>query len=96
MPKIKRKAVAKSEVPARPKSPPRPKTVTANKVKAATDSGAASRPLFFYEPESLHRFLSPWSYSCFTVKDEDYESAGQYVLAEKARAFGDKVSVQED
>jgi hypothetical protein len=76
MPKLKRKAVAKSKVIARSKSPPRPKAVTENKAKAATDSGAALHPLFFCEPEGHHDFLSPWSYSCFTVKDEDYESTG--------------------
>jgi hypothetical protein len=90
MPKAQRKAVAKSKSPAKTESkPPNPPA----KAKAAT-AKSKSAPVFFCEPDTSSEgdFLSPWWQSDFQVKDIVYVKAGQYILAEKARVFGDKVS----
>ncbi|KAF2446695.1 hypothetical protein P171DRAFT_519071 [Karstenula rhodostoma CBS 690.94] len=82
MPKSKRKIVAKSKAPTRSKALP------------GIQGPSTLDPVFFYKPDTSgeYGFLSPWWYSRFTVKDEVYINAGQFILAEKARAFGDKAS----
>ena len=93
MPKVTRKAAAKAKAPANPRPNSRSKANATSKAKAAADRNA---PIFFHDVEDSGEwgFLSPW-WSCeFEVKGVAYQSAGQYILAEKARAFGDKVGHQ--
>ena len=94
MPKAQRKVVAKSKSPAKTESKPRNPPA---KAKAATvrTAKSKSKPVFFCEPDTSTEgdFLSPWWPSDFQVKDVVYVNAGQYILAEKARVFGDKVSI---
>jgi predicted NAD-dependent protein-ADP-ribosyltransferase YbiA (DUF1768 family) len=99
MPKVKRKAVAATKTPAKSKSSSRTKAkskVEADqkiKVTASAARIAKSKTVFFCDPDDSEEggFLSPWWESEFEVKDVVYTKAGQYILAEKARAFGDKV-----
>lgn len=95
MPKVKRKAVTKSKTPAKSKSNPRTKANPTAKAKATADINVESEPVFFRDPETSSEggFLSPWWRSRFEVKGVVYMKAGQYIMAEKARAFGDKVSI---
>ncbi|KAH7382212.1 hypothetical protein BKA66DRAFT_570507 [Pyrenochaeta sp. MPI-SDFR-AT-0127] len=96
MPKVKRKAMAKSRPPAKSKSKPRTKANPTAKAKAAADRSAESEPVFFCDPitSSEEGFLSPWWRYRFEVKGVTYKKAGQYIMAEKARAFGDKKTLQ--
>lgn len=98
MPKIKRKVMAKSKPLAKSKSKPRTKANPPAKAKAAAKRTTKSEPVFFYDAETSSEgaFLSPWWRSCLEVKGVEYQSAGQYIMAEKARAFGDKVSIHEE
>jgi predicted NAD-dependent protein-ADP-ribosyltransferase YbiA (DUF1768 family) len=89
MPKVKRKVVAATNTPAKPKSK--------KKAKASAARIARSKPVFFCDPDLSDEghFLSPWWSSQFEVKEVVYRSAGQYIMAEKARAFGDEVGMCE-
>lgn len=93
MPKVTRKSVAKSKAPAKSKPNSGTQAKQASRAKAAAERNA---PVFFHDVEDSGEwgFLSPWSRCEFEVKDVVYQSAGQYIMAEKARAFGDKVSHQ--
>jgi predicted NAD-dependent protein-ADP-ribosyltransferase YbiA (DUF1768 family) len=96
MPKVKRKAVAKSVPAPNLRSSPRTKANPTSKAKTVAEKTAASEPIFFCDPDtsSAEGFLSPWWRSDFEVRGVVYKKAGQYILAEKARAFGDKVKIQ--
>lgn len=93
MPKAKRKVVAKSKTPAKTRSSPRTKANNMT-AKAAADKKSESNTVFFCDADTSSEggFLSPWWRSQFQVKGVVYKKAGQYIMAEKARAFGDKVS----
>ncbi|KAF2026062.1 DUF1768-domain-containing protein, partial [Setomelanomma holmii] len=54
------------------------------------------KPVFFCDPDTSDEggFLSPWWRSQFVVKGVVYKKAGHYIMAEKARAFGDKKALQ--
>ncbi|KAK3217617.1 hypothetical protein GRF29_1g3556628 [Pseudopithomyces chartarum] len=73
------------------------------KPKAKTNSNAKSLPkmkgpkrythdtLFFHDPaDPISGFLSPWYKSILTIDSIKYQSAGHYIMAEKARLFKDK------
>jgi predicted NAD-dependent protein-ADP-ribosyltransferase YbiA (DUF1768 family) len=98
MPKIKRKAVAKSIPTANPRLSPRTKANPTSKAETVAYKTVVSEPIFFCDPDTLSEegFLSPWWRSNFEVKGVVYKKAGQYIMAEKARAFGDKVNAQEE
>jgi predicted NAD-dependent protein-ADP-ribosyltransferase YbiA (DUF1768 family) len=95
MPKVKRKAVAKSIPTANLRSNPRTKANPTSKAKTVAEKTAPAEPIFFCDPDtsSAEGFLSPWWRSNFEVKGVVYKKAGQYIMAEKARAFGDKVNI---
>ncbi|KAH3982013.1 hypothetical protein HBH98_014120 [Parastagonospora nodorum] len=86
MPKSKRKAVVKSKTPA--------KHTRAQPV--STKSKFGPQPVFFCDPDTSTEggFLSPWYLSPFEVKSVKYLNSGQYILAEKARIFDDKNTLQ--
>ncbi|KAH7087889.1 hypothetical protein FB567DRAFT_357023 [Paraphoma chrysanthemicola] len=102
MPKVKRKAVAATNAPAKSRSSPRTKAkskVEADKTRKATASTARIarlKPVFFCDPDTSDEggFLSPWLRSRFEIKGVVYQKAGHYIVAEKARAFGDKKALQ--
>jgi predicted NAD-dependent protein-ADP-ribosyltransferase YbiA (DUF1768 family) len=98
MPKVTCKAVAKSIPTANPRSSPRTKANPTSKAKTVADKTAASEPIFFCDPDTLSKegFLSPWWRSNFEVRGENYKKAGQYIMAEKARAFSDKANIQKE
>jgi predicted NAD-dependent protein-ADP-ribosyltransferase YbiA (DUF1768 family) len=98
MPKVKRKAVAKPIPTANHRSSSRTKTNPTFKAEKVADKTATSEPIFFCDPDTLSEegFLSPWWRSNFEVKGVVYRKAGQYIMAEKARAFGDKVNAQRE
>jgi hypothetical protein len=98
MPKVKRKTVAKSNTLARSKSNLRTKANPTAKTKAAADGNADLSIVFFCDPDSTGEgnFLSSWWRSRFEVKDIVYSQAGEHILAEKARAFGEKVSIEKE
>jgi len=93
----KRSSAAKSKTAVNSRATTR---IKASKKPAKTPENRSSKtkPLFFYDEDTSSEgdFLSPWWRCQFQVKDDVYISAGQYILAEKARAFGDKVSMIEE
>ncbi|KAL5430279.1 hypothetical protein PMIN07_010139 [Paraphaeosphaeria minitans] len=93
-PATKSDAPRKLEARTRSKALKIPKTLEKAKAVPEIKPPATSGRVFFHEPSDEHGFLSPWYTSHFSIKDEDYESSGQYILAEKARAFGDKKARQ--
>jgi hypothetical protein len=103
MPKVKRNPVAATKTLAKSSSSPRTKAkskVEADqkvKVTASAARIAKSKPVFFCDPDDSEEggFLSPWWESQFEVKGVVYNKAGHYIMAEKARAFGDKVGTCE-
>ncbi|KAK7189063.1 hypothetical protein DPSP01_010352 [Paraphaeosphaeria sporulosa] len=94
MPKAKRKTVARSKASTKSEAPTKSKNPTNSRAVPHIKSPSQSDRVYFHEPSEEHGFLSPWYTSHFTIKSEDYESAGQYILAEKARVFGDKKARQ--
>lgn len=67
---------------------------TVTKTEAAVDQSSSTEPVFFTTgiPDYMGEaeFLSPWWHSIFTVDGTKYRFAGQYILAAKARLFGDE------
>ncbi|KAF2118644.1 hypothetical protein BDV96DRAFT_360550 [Lophiotrema nucula] len=88
--KVKIKEEAQESAPQ-----PSPARVKANRrinVKAETSTIPPKQPpLFFWkETEREGGFLSPWYRSTFQSNGRTYQSAGQCIIAAKARTFGDK------
>lgn len=99
MPKFKRKTVAATDTPAKARSSPRTKATSKVeidqkiKVTASAARVTKSKPVFFCDPDTSDEggFLSPWWRSRFEITGVVYKKAGHYIMAEKARVFGDKV-----
>lgn len=73
--------------PSVPKKPAKPKA----KPKAKPSKFSDHKALFFWDESSkTSGFLAPWYEQPFKVDGTVYQSAGHYIMAEKARVFKDK------
>lgn len=67
---------------------------------AATPSGAGTEqktdahPVYFWKPDQGNGFLGQWYPSPFVHEGETYATAEMWMMVQKARLFGDEVSVR--
>ncbi|CAO2648161.1 Nn.00g090830.m01.CDS01 [Neocucurbitaria sp. VM-36] len=105
MPRAKRKVLDKSKSSIKSSAKTKRRSRSTSRGQAESEAvmqhsteaaaGANEPPLFFWkETEKEGGFLSPWYKSQFRNEGATYESVGHAIMAEKARIFGDKETLQ--